>query len=255
MTRDASASSTRRSHARTHAKTRVGPSKTQRLLWRHLGHARTMASSASASSSVPPAPIFRDDTGDPAEARKCRDLVGKAFASCPKVRLMQQALSALGKSVNTELVKCVHCPDGTAAAGGYIPERGQVVLCQQWVAKQPGEVENTIVHEMVHAYDDARALMDWNDLTQHACTEIRAANLSGDCTAWRELDRGQLNPVQLGGAGMRCVRRRAQLSVAMHPECPDEAAAAAAVERAWESCYNDNAPFDQHARSKQQDPS
>ena len=214
-----------------------------------------MASSASASSSVPAAPIFRDDTGDPAEARKCRDLVGKAFASCPKVRLMQQALSALGKSVNTELVKCVHCPDGTAAAGGYIPERGQVVLCQQWVAKQPGEVENTIVHEMVHAYDDARALMDWNDLTQHACTEIRAANLSGDCTAWRELDRGQLNPVQFGGAGMRCVRRRAQLSVAMHPECPDEAAAAAAVERAWESCYNDNAPFDQHARSKQQDPS
>lgn len=211
-----------------------------------------MASSAAAAPA--PESIFHDDAGDPAEARSCRNLVGKAFASCPKVRLMQQALSALGKSVDTELVKCVHCPDGTAAAGGYIPERGQVVLCQQWVAKQPGEVQNTIVHEMVHAYDDARALMDWNDLTQHACTEIRAANLSGDCTARREIDRGQLNPLRFGGTGMRCVRRRAQLSVAMHPECPDAAAAAAAVERAWKSCFNDNAPFDQHARSKLQDP-
>ena len=47
------------------------------------------------------------------------------------------------------LVQCAHCPDGAAAAGGYLPSHKAVVLCQQWVAKEPGEVENTIVHEMV----------------------------------------------------------------------------------------------------------
>ena len=221
------------------------------MKWPSNSSGASSSDSPSSSSDSSSSALNADDFspgGDPAEAQRCRDLVSKAFASCPKVRLMQQALKALGKAVDTELVKCVHCPDGTAAAGGYIPDRGQLVLCQQWVAKQPGEVENTLVHEMVHAYDDARALMDWNDLTQHACTEIRAANLSGDCTMWREIDRGQLR--QIGGAGMQCVRRRAQLSVAMHPDCPDAAAAAAAVERAWESCYYDNAPFDQHARSK-----
>lgn len=163
---------------------------------------------------------------------------------------MRAALAALGKNVDHDLVHCAHCPDGAAAAGGYIPDKGLVVLCQQWVAKQPKEVENTLVHEMIHAYDDKRAFMNWNDLTQHACTEIRAANLSGDCSAMRELDRGQLNPLNLGGAGMRCVRRRAQLSVAMHPDCPNKEAAEAAVERAWKSCYFDTAPFEANPRSK-----
>ena len=191
------------------------------------------------------------DGGNAEEAAKCRELVGRAFLTCPRVKVMRAALAALGKTVDDDIVRCAHCPDGAAAAGGYIPDRGLVVLCQQWVARQPNETENTLVHEMVHAYDDARAVMDWNNLTQHACTEIRAANLSGDCSARRELDRGQLNPLKLGGAGMRCVRRRAQLSVAMHPDCPDKQAAAAAVERAWNSCYNDTAPFEQNPRSKE----
>ena len=115
---------------------------------------------------------------------------------------------------------------------------------------QPAEVENTIVHEMVHAYDDARAHMDWNDLTQHACTEIRAANLSGDCTFDREFDRGNVHPLNFSGQGARCVRRRAELSVAMHPGCPDAETARAAVERAWSTCFADRAPLDDHPRSK-----
>ena len=87
--------------------------------------------------------------------------------------------------------------------------------------------------------------MDWMDLTQHACTEIRAASLSGDCSFRRELDRGNINPVRIAGAGQRCVRRRAQLSVSMHPHCPDPETAAKAVARAWEWCYPDMAPFDE----------
>jgi inner membrane protease ATP23 len=188
--------------------------------------------------------------GDEAERSKCRQLVDKALSTCPKIRFMREALQKLGVAADAEFVQCAHCPEGAAAAGGYFPDKKQVVLCQQWVAQAPGEVENTIVHEMVHAYDDARAYLNWQDLVQHACTEIRAARLSGDCTVRRELDRGNINLLYVAGQGARCIRRRAELSVSMHPGCPSAAAAADAVSRAWETCYHDTAPFDEHATFK-----
>ena len=46
------------------------------------------------------------------------------------------------------------------------------------------------------------------------------------------------------GAGERCVRRRAELSVAANPACAAAADAAAAVEAAWPTCYKDYAPWD-----------
>jgi len=206
---------------------------------------------ASAAESSDAARLARRDflanlaPGDSAEQSKCQSLVDKALTSCPKVKFMRDALKALGvRATDAEFVTCAHCPDGAAAAGGYLPDYRLVVLCQQWVAKAPAEVENTLVHEMVHAYDDARAHINWMDLTHHACTEIRAASLSGDCNFRRELDRGNILPTRISGAGARCIRRRAELSVAMHPECPDTSAAAQAVARAWDTCYADKAPFD-----------
>ena len=79
---------------------------------------------------------------------------------------------------------------------------------------------------------------------------LRAAHLSGDCTFGRALTRGNVHPFNFSAAGARCVRRRAQLSVAMHPGCPDEETARLAVERAWESCFADRAPFEPHPRAK-----
>ena len=59
-----------------------------------------------------------------------------------------------------------------------------------------------------------------------------------------------VTPFSLSGVGARCVRRRAQISVSMHPGCPDEETARLAIERAWSACYRDRAPFDEHPRSK-----
>ena len=39
----------------------------------------------------------------------------------------------------------------------------------------------TLTHELVHAYDHCRAYVDWSNCVHHACSEVRAANLSGDC--------------------------------------------------------------------------
>ena len=194
------------------------------------------------TSPAPPDFLADAEPGDPAQKTICRDLVSKAMVRCPKVRVLTEALQKLGFPTD-EIVHCIHCPDDARAAGGYMPEHKAVIMCQQWVSHVPAEVENTLAHELVHAYDDARAFIDWHNLTQHACTEIRAAHISGDCTFGREIDRMNItSPAQISGAGDRCVRRRAQLSVAM--SCGDADAAREAVNRAWKICRNDYAPFE-----------
>jgi inner membrane protease ATP23 len=72
-------------------------------------------------------------------------------------------------------------------------------------------------------------------------TQVRAANLSGDCSFSQELLRGNLGLVAQQQA---CVRRRAELSVAMNPACGALGAARAAVNAVFDDCYRDTAPFD-----------
>jgi Peptidase M76 family len=51
---------------------------------------------------------------------------------------------------------------------------------------------------------------------------------------------------QLGitGQHQKCVRRRAELSVAMNPACRGPGAARSAVDACFDDCFRDTAPFD-----------
>jgi len=69
--------------------------------------------------------------------------------------------------------------------------------------------------------------------------QVRSASLSGDCHYKLEVMRGHW---QFRGGHQSCVRRRAELSVAMNPHC--RATARAAVDNAFERCIADTAPFD-----------
>jgi len=48
------------------------------------------------------------------------------------------------------------------------------------------------------------------------CLQVRAANLSGDCKMKQEWARGNYG---LRGQHKICIRRRAEISVAMNPNC------------------------------------
>ena len=74
-----------------------------------------------------------------------------------------------------------------------------------------------------------------------ACAQVRAANLSGDCNWRMEFDRGNFN---FTGQQRACVRRRAELSVAMNPSCQGIGAARAAIDGCFDACIADTAPFD-----------
>mmetsp|Transcript_23495 Transcript_23495/g.56203 ORF Transcript_23495/g.56203 Transcript_23495/m.56203 type:complete len:168 (-) Transcript_23495:339-842(-) len=90
-------------------------------------------------------------------------------------------------------------------------------------------------------YDHCRgANLDWSDCHHHACSEVRAANLSGDCHWSQEFLRGNFS---LQAQHQACVRRRALLSVAMNPNCP-EPKAKEAVDAVFDTCFRDTRPFD-----------
>ncbi|CAI5496217.1 unnamed protein product [Closterium sp. Naga37s-1] len=183
----------------------------------------------------------------------------------------------------------------------------QVVVCANHVGGQD-EVDVVVAHELVHALDHCRAAnLHWPDLQHHACSEvlpcslprylpamhmfvpcchpamhahiIRAANLSGACHMHREFNTRGSDFVFRNGHP-QCVRRKAQLSVAMNPFCSDAgppsaattaatiangssangsgsgseasssssaacmARARAAVDAVWDVCYQDTTPFD-----------
>lgn len=52
-------------------------------------------------------------------------------------------------------------------------------------------------------------------------------------------------PPLIPGYFQACVRRRAVLSVAANPACPDVQAAENAVNEVWDSCFPDTRPFDE----------
>lgn len=67
--------------------------------------------------------------------------------------------------------------------GGYSPEYNTVWLCgnRLW---SPFSFRRILIHELVHAFDFARAKIDTNNCRHVACTEIRAINLSEQCGLW-----------------------------------------------------------------------
>ena len=87
----------------------------------------------------------------------------------------------------------------------------------------------------------ARGAERWLDLKQHACSEVRASNLSGDCHWVNEMFRGYFG---VENGHQKCVRRRAELSTAMNPRCRDRDEAKRVVNEVFEQCFKDTRPFD-----------
>ncbi|KAL8443663.1 hypothetical protein Emed_006638 [Eimeria media] len=67
--------------------------------------------------------------------------------------------------------------------GGYSPAYNTVWLCgnRLW---SPWGFRRVLLHELLHAFDFARAAVDSNNCMHVACSEIRAVNLSEQCGLW-----------------------------------------------------------------------
>ena len=105
--------------------------------------------------------------------------------------------------------------------------------------KQNDELRSTVLHELIHAYDDARAYIDPQNCLHQACSEIRAAKLSGECSWSAEWRKGNLDTMT---GGLKCVTRHATRSVSQNPFCKGSIAERS-VQGMMTKCYRDNEPF------------
>uniref|UniRef100_A0A6B2LNE3 Mitochondrial inner membrane protease ATP23 n=1 Tax=Arcella intermedia TaxID=1963864 RepID=A0A6B2LNE3_9EUKA len=139
-----------------------------------------------------------------------------------------------GCEISSQFFKCLKCP---LSVGGFYDKQLGIVICENHF-QGTKRTEEILLHEAVHAFDYCRMDLDPDDCVQTACTEIRASNLSGQCSWSNEISRGNL---KVRKQYQNCIRRRAALSLENLPHCKGNSKNA--VNRAWKSCYPDDEPF------------
>lgn len=205
--------------------------------------------------------------------QKCDAFVDSVLKEVNTVQYLIWSINKIGGSMSRQHIKCIDVPPvhevpaaqpTTSKAGetggasavkpsggiardtvqaGYIwaptmkgLSRGDIVLRADKVTSKEN-AERSLRHELVHAYDDTRGVIDPQDCLHHACSEIRAARLSGDCLGL-EVKHNWTDPMS---SGLQCVRRRAVLAVENNPVCKDFSERA--VEKTFPKCYSDYEPF------------
>lgn len=137
------------------------------------------------------------------------------------VQTLIDSVEALGCKIPKDFFACRPCDAGIS--GGFVvgsadakDYQPKVVVCSNVLMEQE-TFEHTLIHELIHAYDVCRVKkFDFENCIHHACTEIRASSLSGECNYIHEIARGNFT-YTLGHN--KCVKRRAQLSVEANPHC------------------------------------
>ncbi|XP_065058754.1 mitochondrial inner membrane protease ATP23 homolog [Rhopilema esculentum] len=169
---------------------------------------------------------------------KCMQRAEKSCRSDPYVKFMIQAMEKLG--CNFILEKHVTCePCGDKVNGGFDPERKQVVMCENNISSQT-VMNQVMTHELIHAFDVCRVRYEKDNLRHLACTEIRAANLSGDCFMSREMSRFKFG---WKAHQQKCVKERAVKSILCVRDVSEEEANQI-VESVFEPCFKDTEPFE-----------
>ncbi|KAK9473414.1 uncharacterized protein V1510DRAFT_414981 [Dipodascopsis tothii] len=173
------------------------------------------------------------------QCTQCEEYRDWILRYSPTVRFMQEQVAKVGGNLDRNNIYCRHCDQWKG--GGFHPTRG-ILLCQNRIIDR-SHLEDTIAHELVHAYDQCKFEVDWLNLRHHACSEIRASSLSGECRMTNEFFRNRI--FKITRQHQECVRRRAVLSVTANPNCADAAMAEKVVDLVWDSCFNDTRPYDE----------
>jgi inner membrane protease ATP23 len=213
--------------------------------WRKMSLLQLMKCSTTIASTTQDASLTMgsyEETRDAAivekERLQCEKWLKIVWKDSPWIRFMAKEMQKLGQEWPMSKFVCLPCDP--MRAGGYNPRIG-IVLCQNQMQSKK-HLELTASHEMVHAYDALTVKLDVGNCHHHACTEIRASSLSGEC--------GMLNQFLTCHYGFtkyhqKCIKRRAVDSLRMNPACSAPGVAEAAVDDVFEACFADTAPFDE----------
>lgn len=116
------------------------------------------------------------------DVARCEEYRDWLFAYSPTVRFLNEKVAELnhGRGLDPASVVCRRCPARLTAdlqvqrqGGGFEPAHG-ILVCANEVRNR-SHLEDTLAHEMVHAYDQLRFEVDFRgerNLKQAACTEV-----------------------------------------------------------------------------------
>lgn len=81
---------------------------------------------------------------------------------------MLKQLRLAGCDFPASAMQCHPCDE--TRVGGFSPEHG-ILMCQNRFMNKK-HMEDTLAHEMIHAFDHCRFKVDWSNLRHHACSEV-----------------------------------------------------------------------------------
>ena len=89
----------------------------------------------------------------------------------PIVKFMVEQMEKIGCPF--PIATKVECRECDKAVGGrYEKENHKIILCENQLPINVKEIKTTLVHEMIHAYDNCTAQLDYDNCLHHACTEV-----------------------------------------------------------------------------------
>lgn len=113
-------------------------------------------------------------------------------------------------------------------------------LCENTIYTQKA-MDTVLTHELIHAFDNCRVKYNPDNVRHLACTEIRAANLSGDCFYSKEAF-GRFR-FKWKAHQQECVKERAVKSMLCVRDMSKQEAQEV-VESVFDACFNDTEPFE-----------
>lgn len=129
---------------------------------------------------------FREDAykrNEAADCQRCDEWRDWCFKYSPIVIFLQKNIRELNGDLNPSNVLCKRCParrdeDGVLhrQGGGFSPDHGILICANEMRSKK--HLEDTLAHEMVHAWDHLRWKVDWADLRHAACTEVSGVGVN-----------------------------------------------------------------------------
>ena len=106
------------------------------------------------------------------------------------IKKMLVVMKRMGCQVPRDAIKCRQCSE--TVSGGFSPEEG-VVLCENYQINKTHTTE-TIRHEMIHAFDHCRGMVNWDNCLHHACSEVRGNSrlaVGGQAGRWGAVPKSQ----------------------------------------------------------------
>jgi len=175
----------------------------------------------------------------------CMNRVSNACKKDGPIVFMLSQLKKLGCEISLEQKNLICEPCKSEYLGGFDPERKEVkvILCEN-NATTKGLINQVLSHELIHAYDVCYVNYNIHNIKHLACSEIRASNLSGECSYWKEFFNLSL---RFKAHQQTCVKRQAVKSIILTKKVTKEYAEEI-VNEVFDDCFYDTSPFMHIAR-------